>query len=344
MSAIQKRARRYRVRWYDHTGARRSATFARESEAKAFARDRERSRDRIRAGVEAPPVQRRSLADVVAYLEEHRFPDLRSVATYRSIIRKHLMPALGHLALADINKETVDHFSTSLRCKSPKTRKNVLTLLKMVLRTAYQLQWLHRVPPISMPRVCEKDFAFLARPQEFAALIEAAGQERPGIAQLYATALYTGMRAGELAGLRRHDINLGTRRVRVMRTYNDEPTKNARIRWVPVLDPLLPILEDWLVRHHAAVVFPTRDGTVMGRSDRSFQEVFQRCLKRAGLPRIRFHDTRHSFAASWMMNGGNIYRLSKILGHSSVTVTERYAHLAPDAFEQDYGLLPGLSA
>ena len=93
-----------------------------------------------------------------------------------------------------------------------------------------------------------------------------------------------------------------------------------------------------------SAVFPTRDGTVMGRSDRSFQEVFQRCLKRAGLPRIRFHDTRHSFAASWMMNGGNIYRLSKILGHSSVTVTERYAHLAPDAFEQDYGLLPGLSA
>ena len=344
MATIKKRAGNYRVRWYDHTGVRRSATFVRERDARVFTREKERERDRIRAGIEAAPLERHTLNDVIEYLEEHRFPDLRSAATYRSIIRKHLNPALGEFSLADISKATVDHFSTSMRSVAPKTRKNVLTLLKMILRTAYDLEWIHRVPTIAMPKVCEKDFGFLARTEDFRALIAAGREERPGISELYATALYTGMRAGELAGLRRHDIDVAARRIRVMRTYDDEPTKNARIRWVPVLDPLLPLLSGWLDDHRGAVVFPTRDQTVMGRSDRAFQEVFHRCLERAGLPRIRFHDTRHSFAASWMMNGGNIYRLSKILGHSSVTVTERYAHLAPDVFDQDYGLLPALGS
>ena len=56
-----------------------------------------------------------------------------------------------------------------------------------------------------------------------------------------------------------------------------------------------------------------------------------------GIERIRFHDLRHTFASHWMLKGGDLYRLQKILGHKSIAMTQRYAHLSPDAFQQDWG-------
>lgn len=65
---------------------------------------------------------------------------------------------------------------------------------------------------------------------------------------------------------------------------------------------------------------------------------FKQAAKRAGLPdALRFHDLRHTFASHWVLDGGDIFRLSKILGHANVTITQKvYAHLAPEAWEQDY--------
>jgi hypothetical protein len=53
-------------------------------------------------------------------------------------------------------------------------------------------------------------------------------------------------------------------------------------------------------------------------------------LEKAGIIKFRFHDLRHTYAAHWVMNGGSIYTLQKILRHSSLSITEKYAHLAPD--------------
>lgn len=68
------------------------------------------------------------------------------------------------------------------------------------------------------------------------------------------------------------------------------------------------------------------------------QVPYKAALVRAELDRkIRFHDLRHTFASHWVMNGGDIFRLSKALGHKSVLITQRtYAHLAPEAWTQDY--------
>ena len=59
----------------------------------------------------------------------------------------------------------------------------------------------------------------------------------------------------------------------------------------------------------------SRDGV----DARAFDEIYHRCLERAGLPYYRFHDLRHSFAAAWVSNGGSLYKLQQILGHASPT-------------------------
>jgi len=74
-------------------------------------------------------------------------------------------------------------------------------------------------------------------------------------------------------------------------------------------------------------------------SQSSVRAPFKQAAARAGLPKeLRLHDLRHTFASLFLVDGGDIFKLSRILGHHSVVITERtYAHLKPTAFNDDYG-------
>ncbi|MBL6976170.1 MAG: site-specific integrase, partial [Deltaproteobacteria bacterium] len=127
-----------------------------------------------------------------------------------------------------------------------------------------------------------------------------------------------------------------------LRSYS-RPTKTGEIRHVPILDPLLPVLQEWRLQNPLQHVFPNERGGMQGPSARILQEIFHRVLERAGMPRaITFHDLRHTFASHWMMRGGDIFRLQRILGHKSTQMTQRYSHLSPDVFKEDYGRLANL--
>ena len=165
---------------------------------------------------------------------------------------------------------------------------------------------------------------------------------------LYATAIYSGARAGELAGLEWADIDFAQRLIHIRRSF-DGPTKSKRTRKVPILDPLLPLLREWRLQHPGKLVFTNRDNAMLQPSGRVFQEVLHRVLKRAGFPMVesngkqchyvKFHDLRHTFASLWMLGSGDIFKLQKILGHKSQAMTQRYAHLDPNAYRGDYGRL-----
>jgi integrase len=156
------------------------------------------------------------------------------------------------------------------------------------------------------------------------------------------------MRAGELAALEWSDVDFDRRLVTVQRSF-DGPTKSDRVRYVPILDPLLPVLRAWRLRHPGRLVFTNQGGRMLQPSARIFQEVLHRVLAAAELPRVmrngkerpyvRFHDLRHTFASHWVVRGGDLFKLQKILGHQSVQMTMRYAHLAPEAFKEDYARL-----
>jgi integrase len=223
-------------------------------------------------------------------------------------------------------------------------------MLIAMLNLARDLGWIERLPRIKKPRIRihGKDFAFLRTAAEIRRFLDAARSEDEGVFAMYAAAVYTGARAGELAALRWDDIDLERRLITIERSFKGV-TKSDDVRHVPVLDPLLPILRSWRLRNPLPIVFPNQAGTMLGESARPFQEMLHRVLARAGFPKtrggakerpyIRFHDLRHTFASHWMMSGGSIFRLQKILGHKSTQMTMRYSHLAPDAFADDYGRL-----
>jgi integrase len=157
-----------------------------------------------------------------------------------------------------------------------------------------------------------------------------------GIREIVTLAVGTGMRLDELIHLQWADIDLDRRLIAVHRGRHGT-TKSGKARYIPILDTLMPFLREYgLKRAGAKLVFPGEDGKP--RSKPGVRFPFKQASKRAGLPdALRFHDLRHTFASHWVLDGGDIFRLSKILGHSNVMITQKvYAHLAPEAWEQDY--------
>jgi len=134
-------------------------------------------------------------------------------------------------------------------------------------------------------------------------------------------ALTTGMRIAEIFGLRWTDLLYGEGLIVVRAKL-----KRGKIRYVPMPPELAAELRRYPMVFGEDRVFPPKRGT-KGERQR-VEGSFETVLKLSGIEDFRFHDLRHTFASWYMMNGGDLYELAKILGHSNIKMTERYAKLA----------------
>ncbi|MCB1153830.1 site-specific integrase, partial [bacterium] len=191
-----------------------------------------------------------------------------------------------------------------------------------------------RLPKVSKPKPYRQNFAYLKNDNQIRAFLESAKDHGEGPHAFFATAIFTGMRAGELFGLRWADVDLERRLITVRRSF-DKPTKSGHVRHVPILDVLYPVLRSWRLQNANDLVFPNAAGNMHTPSPRLVKETFPAILKTAKLPPMRFHDLRHTFASQWVMRGGDLFKLQKILGHADQQMVQRYAHLAPEAFDSD---------
>lgn len=346
MAQVVKHYGGWRARWLDADGKRVSRTFNLKADATAFLCQREAEAQRIGAGLQARPMARRTFAELEAYWMEHRASVKRSDHHDKSIIRRHLRPAFGGLFIDEITVERVDAFAKVFP-SSQKTLHNVETLLVSMLHLAVELEWLPKVPRIRKPRIVVggNDFNYLRTPDELRRFLSAARDAGASVHALYLTALFTGLRAGELAGLRWEDVSFERRLITVQRSYAG-PTKAGYVRYVPILDALLGELKAWRLRCPGALVFPSTTGTMLLPSARVFQDTLHDVLRAASFPEvardgrdrpyITFHGLRHTFASHWMMSGGDLFKLQRIGGWKTAAMVQRYAHLAPEAFALDY--------
>ena len=138
-------------------------------------------------------------------------------------------------------------------------------------------------------------------------------------------ALHTGMRKGEILGLRWVNVNWERKTLLLL------DTKNGESRRLPIDSILLRELSEHRSRvKNEELVFPSFDnnGKVVPMAD--VKGSFGRVLKDAVITNFRFHDLRHTFASHYMMKGGQLYALSNILGHKDLKMTQRYAKLSPE--------------
>lgn len=348
----EKFGKKYRIRWLDEHGKRQFALFTTYTDADRALRKKQAETDQIKHGLRDPDLEVHTFAELAAYWVEHRLPRKRSQKDDTSILKVHLKPFFGAMRLQDITLGRVDEFVKAKAALNVKTLHNVLTLLITLLNTAIDIGWLRSRPRIKKPKIVQEEYTYLRTDRDIEEFLKAARNAGQGVFELYCTAVYTGMRAGELMGLTWDDVNFEQRLITVQRSY-DRPTKTGSIRHVPILDPLLPVLKAWRRRNPHRWVFPNTVGNMNTPSARVTQETLHEVLQIAGLektdkeghvigPRFTFHDLRHTFASHWMMRGGDLFRLQRILGHASPQMTDRYSHLSPDAFSSDYGRMRNL--
>ena len=168
--------------------------------------------------------------------------------------------------------------------------------------------------------------------EEAGRLMECASHHlRPVIA----TALCTGMRRGEIMGMRWQDIDLRNRTIFVPHT------KNGHSRYVPISDSLFNVLSN-LPRHRGTDYLFAGEPKI-GKKGKPFNDVrtsFENACTLAGIENFRFHDLRHTAASHMAMAGIPLKIIGDVLGHRSIAMTERYAHLSPGFLRNAVNALP----
>lgn len=291
------------------------------------------------------------------WLQDHARQAVRqsTYEFYEKLVRLFIVPSIGHIMLDRLTPLDLQHFYTSLASRpgrngpiAPKTIKHVHGVLRTALRRAVKWQLIKSSPAeaVDPPRAARREMTVWT-PDQVARFLEVAREHRLYAAFLLAVG--AGLRRGEILGLRWQDVDLerGWLAVRQALIRTDtagnilEEPKTAGSRRLVALSPAtVQALRERLAEsrrekeayqedyHDTGLVFTTPDGKPI--DPRNFTKVFERLAARAGLPRIRFHDLRHTHATVLLAEGVPAKVISERLGHSDIgTTMDTYAHVPP---------------
>ncbi|MCY4643195.1 MAG: tyrosine-type recombinase/integrase [Bacteriovoracales bacterium] len=264
----------------------------------------------------------------------------RTIDNFRSSLKNYLIPSLGKTRLEKINH--AKGLGIIRLCKqrglgAVRTNTN-LTILQQMLNDAVRLDYLVRNPLKGMKKIKVPPRALRYWLPVQVEQFLSKNFDNP-LYPIFALALNTGMRRGELMGLCWDKVNLESRILEISRVRDryglKDTTKTGAIRHIPLNDAALEVLTGLSRdKNHEVFTFAHQNGSlpdVPHLSDRHFKKA----VERAGVPRIRFHDLRTTYASNFVMAGGDIFALSKILGHTSVEMTaKKYAALHPSYMKE----------
>ena len=276
--------------------------------------------------------------------------------TYRGYIDNHIKPNIGKIPLGKLSSLDLQKFYKKLLSSgrverieskkqskglSPKTVRNLHQIIASAMKLAKEQKLIATDPTdgCALPKVEYWEMKTLPVEQLASFLREA---KESGVFELYYVELATGLRRGELLGLKWEDLDFEKGDLRVKRQVariNGEvveaplKTKNA-YRTLPLAKDTVDVLDQQKKKVGASPwVFPGPTGGPM--SPDSVLHMLHRVLKRAGLPRVRFHDLRHTFATLTLQNGVDVKTVSGMLGHYSAGFTlDTYAHVTTSAQRQ----------
>ena len=277
---------------------------------------------------------------------------------YQHIIEKHILPMFGRMRLRDIKTYHVQDFIMKLNSMprndgksghiSPQTVKRYTTVLRSMLTMAYKMYYmdddvgLSRRLTFPKERYQEVDVFTI---EETNAILAAAKTEPINIRLLIELALFTGMRRGEIVGLKWSDINFDKQCLSVKRSIykprgeksiEKEPKSHSSIRTIAIPNRLCETLKDYKESQeeyslslaawkNLYYVFTDDIGNVMNPQTPTKQ--FSHFLARHDIRHLKFHCLRHTSATILLSNGCDIKTVSARLGHSSIDTTNIYVHV-----------------
>jgi integrase len=331
---------RFRARYRGPDGTRHSVIVATRAEAKTFLAGAHTDLNRghwidPRGGEETVAAWAVRWAEARVIRESTRCTD-------DGRLRTRIVPTFGALALKDITPLVVRSWVARMVADglSPKTVRHYLMLFSLMMKDAVREGLLLHNPceGTRLPQLQRTEQRALD-PAELSRLIDAVDEWwRP----LVVTAVGTGMRWGELAGLRPERVDLLHRRITVSETLTEVngrlipgPPKSRRSQRVIALPgQAVDALTAALARPHGEYVFSTEAGCAIRRHNFA-KRVWRPATEAADVAGLRFHDLRHTHVALLIAGGVPLKAIQDRLGHESITTTiDRYGHLLPSVDTQ----------
>ena len=306
-----------------------TASFERLTDARRWAQQTEAA---IREGryFKTREAQRHTLAELIDRYVADVLPqkrDTRNPARYLAWWRKQL----GVYALADLTPPLIAEYRDKLAAgfpeikpRSPATVVRYLAALSHCLSiAAREYQWLDDSPmrKVAKPTESRGRVRFLNEEERAVLLTACKESTNPNLFPVVVLALSTGMRAGEIMTLEWRDVDLQ----RGWLTLRE--TKNGDMRGVPLTGKALQ-----LVKEHARtrrrldtpLLFPGNNPA----KPVNLRQPWEKALEQAGIKDFRFHDLRHIAASYLAMNGASLNEIAAVLGHKTLAMVQRYAHLS----------------
>jgi integrase len=378
MASAYRKDGKWYLRWCDASGRWRGqvSTARTKTEAKRLSLELETKAERVRMGLEAaiPSDGGGTLSALLLWWLENYSKGSPSHERNESTIKKHLLSCdLAQQPLVAVTTGKVESF-LQLKSKglAPQSVNHLRGFLSRAFTAARKTDRFARANPIAdvqKRRVPKRQPDYLRADEVAPVIAVLADRWKP----LFATAVYTGLRKGELLGLRKSDVDVSARLLTVARSYDRETTKGKHADVIPIAAELVPFLERAMEDSPSELVFPKTGGAMM-REDTALEGVLRRALGRAGIVlgfehvcrrrgcgyvekapdgalrvcstdgrslwpkpvvrQIRFHDLRHTTASLLMMAGANPAAVQRILRHRDPRLTtEVYGHLSPEFLE-----------
>ncbi|NSW76107.1 MAG: site-specific integrase [Candidatus Atribacteria bacterium] len=315
----------------------------------------------VNAGLISP--ERYSLGDwLYTWLYTYKKNTLRPTTfeRYESLVRKHVVPALGKIALEKLRPEILQRFYLEKqKGLSSRSVEFIHAVLHGAMKKALQLGYISRnvCDCVEPPRKKQKEIRILTR-EELERFLFCARKHR-----LYPAFLLlatTGLRRGELLGLRWQDVDLDRGVITVSQALAVlskklvflPPKTKAGKRMIPLLPEVVEELRGWKKKWleekialgpdwpETDLVFPSEVHTPI--YPRNFLRVFRDICESAGISGITIHGLRHSFASYLLASGENPKIVQELLGHSSISLTlDTYSKVLPGLKEQAIEKLRG---
>ena len=357
---------------YKADGKRKTKRFQRKADAKAFI-ESVRSAADLSVSIEIVGKSGKTGVQPITvsewmdhWLESYAKPTVKlsTYSSYELYIRGHIKPHLGKLYMNTLRVDDLQLFfnerskNGNLNGKgglSPKTLTNLRNMMHLAFEQAVKNRMMpdNPVDGVCLPKAPKQEMRVLTR-QEQDRLIMAARQAPEPAAFGIIFDLFTGLRIGELCGLRWKNVDMESKVCRICETRNRLPnfddsietttsvktspttkTDNSR-RTVYLMSGLFQDFEQYRAMQMSLIdQYPgyNAEGYVFCQENgepyepRTYQDLFKRCVRRAGIADANFHSLRHTFATRSLEQGMDVVTLSRLLGHANPSITlDKYGH------------------
>ena len=280
--------------------------------------------------------------------EERRIEKPTQYTREESLFRLWIEPIIGDLSLHEITDDHITDIKKTMQKKgrSPRSVLYMIAVIRQVFNAAGKKKLGHGkgryfegvspVADVEKPSLSNERTAFFTKAQAVE-LLDALKFKSELWYNISLISLETGLRASEIFKLQWGDINLDFNFIHVKDPKNDRP------RSVPMTKRLIGLFSSWIPGRPNEYVFYNRDKEIITGVSNTFKRVVKDLGFNDGiesrLKKYTFHTLRHTYASWLVLSGANLFDIQKLMGHKTMEMTQRYAHLSPKHLSNTVALL-----